>query len=221
MNSFRSLGGERGGRFGFLVALGLAVGLIGLAMMSGDARAATVTCGGNVATDEEHHSENTLKYSVKCSEDIQGYSIVSNRELGYFSTEVSVLNGPDVAEGEAFTCEGAVPGNGIGCYGKMTAGNTVEGFVGTSDELCEAAVQPRFWAVALTTQIAKEKPFPLTSEPFPLNIRCDTLNAKKKAREKAIKVCAKVKQAEGKEARAKAKKRCRQAQAASKRAQKA
>jgi len=220
VNSFKSLGGERGGRFGFLVALGLAVSLFGFAMMTGSASAASVSCGGTVVTDSEHHSENTLQYSVKCSEDIQGYSIVSNRDLGYFSTEVTVLNGTEVAEGEAFTCEGAIPGNGVGCYGKMTAGNTVNGFVGTSNELCEAEVQPKFWAVALTTQIAKEKPFPLTSEPFPLAIKCETLNAKKKAKEKAIKVCAKVKEADSKRARAKAKRRCRQAQAENKRAQK-
>lgn len=221
MNSFRSLGRERGGHIGFLVALGLAVGLLGLSVVAGNASAASVSCGGTVKADSEHHSENSLKYAVKCDEEIQGYSIVSNREIGYFSTEVTVLAGTEVAQGESFTCEGAIPGNGIGCYGKMTAGNTVEGFIGTADELCEAPVQPKFWAVALTTQIAKEKPFPLTSEPFPLGIKCATLNAKKKAKQKAIKVCAKVKKASGKKARTAAKKRCTQAKAAAKRAQRA
>lgn len=221
MNSFRSLGGERGNRIGFLVALGLAVGLIGLSVMTGTASAGSVSCGGTVAVDSEHHAENSLKYNVKCSEDIQGYSIVSNRSVGYFSTETTVLAGTEVAPGEAFTCEGAIPSNGIGCYGKMTAGNAVEGFIGTSDELCEAAVQPKFWVVALTTQIAKEKPFSLTSEPFQLGIKCGTLNAKKKAKDKAIKLCAKVRQADGKKARTTARKRCKQAQAASKKAQRA
>lgn len=221
MNSFKSLGGERGNRLGFLVALGLALGLLGLAVMTGTAAAGTVTCGGNLAADSEHHADNSLNYSIKCSEDIQGYSIVSNRSVGYFSTETTVFAGADVAEGESFTCEGAIPGNGIGCYGKMAAGHSVEGFIGTTDELCEAAVQPKFWVVALTTQIAKEKPFSLTSEPFQLGIKCATLNAKKKAKEKAIKVCAKVKQAKSKKARTAARKRCKQAQAASKQAQKA
>jgi hypothetical protein len=221
VNSFRSLGGERGSRIGFLVALGLAVGLIGLSVMAGSASAGSVTCGGTVAADSEHHAENSLKYTVKCNEEVQGYSIVSNRSIAYFGTEVVVFAGTEVAEGEAFTCEGIIPGSGIGCYGKMSAGNTVEGNIGTADELCEAQVQPKFWVVALTTQIAKEKPFPLTSEPFQLGIKCDTLNAKQKAKDKATKVCAKVKQAESKKARTAARKRCKQAQTASKKAQKA
>ena len=140
MNSFRSLGGERGTRIGFLVALGLAVGLLGLSVMAGTASAGSVVCNGAVNVDEEHAAENSLKYGIKCTEDIQGYSIVSNRSIGYFGTEVSVLAGTEVAEGEAFTCEGAIPGSGFGCYGKMTAGNTVEGTLGTTEELCEFPV---------------------------------------------------------------------------------
>ncbi|MGK2954411.1 MAG: hypothetical protein ACSLFI_01905 [Solirubrobacterales bacterium] len=221
MNIFKSLDGEGESRVGFLLALALAVSLIGLSIVAGSASAASVTCSGSVAVDEEHAAENSLEYSVKCNEDILGYSIVSNREIGYFSTEVTVFAGEEVAEGEAFTCEGAIPGNGVGCYGKATAGNTAVGSVGTTDELCEAAVQPRFWAVALTTQLKKEVPFQLTSEPFPLAIRCDTLNAKKKAKDakaKARAVCAKVKSSAPGKARDKARKRCRSAIAASKKA---
>lgn len=219
MNIFKSLDGEGGSRIGFLLALALAVSLIGLSIVAGSASAGSVTCGGSVALDEEHDAENSLAYNVKCSEDILGYSIVSNREISYFSTEVTVFAGEEIAEGEAFTCEGTIPGNGIGCYGKATAGNTAVGNVGTTDELCEAFVQPRFWAVALTTQIKKEVPYQLTSEPFPLAIHCDTLNAKKKAKDKARKLCAKVKTAAPGKARTKARKRCKSAIAAAKKAQ--
>lgn len=221
MNSFRSLGGERGNRLGFLVALGLAVGLLGLSAMAGSASAAEVNCGGNVTVDTEHEAENSLKYDVTCSESIQGYSIVSNRSIGYFGTEVTVLAGEEVAEGESFTCEGAIPGNGFGCYGKMSAGNTVEGFLGTTEELCEAPVQPKFWAVALTTQLKKGVPFQLTSEPFQLKIKCNKLDSKKKAKAKMKSVCAKVKLADSKKSRAAARKRCNAAIKANKAVQKA
>jgi hypothetical protein len=219
VNIFKSLDGEGESRVGFLLALALAISLIGLSIVAGSASAGSVTCGGNVTADEEHDAENSLVYSVNCSEDIQGYSIVSNREISYFSTEVTAFAGEEIAEGEAFTCEGAIPGNGIGCYGTATAGNTVVGNIGTTDELCEAAVQPRFWVIALTTQLKKEVPFPLTSEPFPLPIRCATLNAKKKAKAAKVKaraVCAKVKTSAPGTAMKKARKRCKVAIAASK-----
>ena len=221
MHIFKSLDGQGGSRIGFLLALALAVSLVGISIAAGSASAGSVTCGGNVATTDEHESENALEYSVKCSEDISAYSIVSNREISYFSTEVTAFAGDEIAEGESFTCEGTVPGNGIGCYGKATAGNTVVGTVGLTDELCEAYVQPRFWVIAQTTQLKKEVPFHLTSEPFPLAIKCDTLNAKKKAKDKAMKLCAKVKSAKPGKARDKARKRCKSAQAANKRAQQA
>ncbi len=212
MNSFRN-----SSRVGFgqsvTLASGLALVFACLFVLAGTASAASVECSGSLKPDKTSFSENALEYKVSCTEEVLGYSIVSNREIGYFSTEVIVLKGKDVAEGEAFTCEGAIPGNGMGCYGKKSANNTVVGSLATTDELCEANTQPKFWAVALTTQEAKGKPFPLTSEPFALNIRCKTLNAKAKAKAKANKVCAKVGKAKNKKAKTKARKRCKTAKA--------
>jgi len=218
-----SLRGSSRGRYGqlSLLAVGLALVFTCLSALPAPASAATVSCNGKLSSDKSHHSENALTYGVTCSEDMLGYTIVSNRELAYFSTEVTVMKGQEVAEGEAFTCEGAIPGNGVGCYGKMTAGNTATGSISTSDELCEAAVQPRFWVVALTTQLKKEEPFPLTSEPFELGIRCKTLNAKAKAKAKAAKLCAKVGKARSKKAKSKARQRCKAAKAQAKRLRRA
>ena len=68
MHIFKSLDGEGGSRIGFLLALALAASLIGLSIAAaGSAQAGSVTCGGNVVTDEEHASENSLIYSIKCS----------------------------------------------------------------------------------------------------------------------------------------------------------
>jgi len=217
VNSIRSLGGERGSRFGFLFALTLAAGLLGMSLMAGSASAGSVSCGGTIKPNAEALAENALTYNFKCSEDIQGYSVITNRELGFFGTDIIVTTPEGEVSGtEAFTCEGAIPGNGTGCYGKMLAGNSVTGDIATTDELCEAATQPKFWIVAMTTQYKKDVPFSLTSEPFSLPIHCDTLNAKKKAADKAVKLCAKVKLAKSPKSRAAAKKRCQDAIKASK-----
>ena len=216
MNSFRSLGRAEGSRFGLLVALGLAVGLIGMFAMAQNASASSVICGGDTTRTSLSESENALEYAIQCTEDIKGYSIISNREMNYFSTEVTVFDGEATLEGQSFQCEGSIPSYGIGCFGKATAGAIIRGSIGTSEELCEASVQPKFWIVALTTEVKGSKTVTLTSEPYQIPIKCDTLNAKKKAKDKAIKLCAKVKTAKTGKSRAKARKRCQAALAASK-----
>lgn len=216
MNSFRSLGRAQGGRFGFLLALGLAVGLIGMSAMAGNASASSVICGGDTTKSDVHESENALEYAIQCTEDIKGYSIISNRELNYFSTEITVYDDEGVLEGQSFACEGSIPSYGVGCWGIATAGAVIKGTIGTSEELCEAAVQPKIWMVALTTEVKGSKTVTLTSDPFQLPIKCDTLNAKKKAKDKAIKLCAKVRTASDGKSRARARKRCQAAIAASK-----
>ena len=216
MNSFRSLGRAEGSRFGLLVALGLAVGLIGMLAMAQNASASSVICGGDTTKTDVSESENALEYAIQCTEDITGYSIISNREINYFGTEINVYDDEGVIEGQSFGCEGSIPSYGIGCFGIATAGAVIKGTIGTSEELCEASVQPKFWIVALTTEVKGKKTVTLTSEPYQIPIKCDTLNAKKKAKDKAIKLCAKVKTAKSSKSRAKARKRCQTALAASK-----
>lgn len=215
MNSFRSPGENRG-QYGLVFAVGLAVAFLMCFVGMGKAGASSVSCSGTVVPNAEGHAENELTYNVKCDEDIKGYSITSNRELAYFGTETVVLGTDgEVAEGESFGCEGSIPSWGIGCQGKMTAGNTVVSGVGTSDALCEASVQPKFWATALTLQDVKGTPTPFVSEPFLLKTEpCKVLNPTRKAKAKRDRLCAKVKSAKSKEARKAAKKRCNSARAA-------
>jgi len=182
----------------------------------GTAAASSVTCSGTVAPSVDGHAEDELTYNVTCDEDVKGYSITSNREMGYFGTETIVLGTDgEVAEGESFGCEGSIPSWGIGCQGKMTAGNTVVSSIAPSESLCEAAVQPKFWVTALTLQDVKGTPTPFVSEPFLLKTEpCAVLQPLKKAKDKRDKVCAKVKEASSKKARKAAKKRCDSARAA-------
>ena len=196
-----------------MFAAGLAVALLMCLGLTGKAQASSVSCSGTINPTTEGHAEEELAYAIKCDEDIKGYSITSNRELAYFGTE-TVVFGTDgeVAEGESFGCEGSTPSWGIGCQGKMTAGNTVESSIGTSESLCEAAVQPKFWVTALTYQDVKGTPTPFVSEPYLLRIKpCAVLNPTKKAMAKRDKVCSKVKSAKSRKARAAARKRCKAA----------
>lgn len=198
-----------------MFAAGLAVALFMCLVGVGHAQASSVTCSGTVTPDAEAHAEGALAYDVKCDEDIQGYTISSNREIGYFGTETVVFGSDgEVAEGESFTCEGGIPSWGVGCYGKMTAGNNVVANIGPIDDLCEAAVQPKFWVSALTSPEIKGKATPVVSEPFLLKTTpCKVLQPLKKAKAKRDKVCAKVKSARNGKARKAAKKRCSAAKA--------
>jgi len=215
VNSFRSLNGERGSRIGLMFAAGLAVTFLVCLMGVGKAQASSVTCSGTVAPSVDGHADDELTYTVSCDEDVKGYTISSNREIGYFGTE-TVVFGTDgeVAEGESFGCEGSIPSWGIGCQGKMTANNSVVSTLAPSESLCEAAVQPKFWVSALTIQDVKGTPTPFVSEPFLLKTDpCKVLQPLKKAKDKRDKVCSKVKDATSKKARKAAKKRCSAAKA--------
>lgn len=202
-----------------MFAAGLAVALLMCLVTTVKAEASSVSCTGTVEVKDDGHAENELAYNVKCDEDVKGYSITSNRELAYFGTETVVLGTDgEVAEGESFGCEGSIPSWGIGCQGKMTAGNSVVSSIGTSESLCEDAVQPKFWATALTLQEVKGTPTPFVSEPFLLKgPKCVVLNPTKKAEQKRDKVCAKVKSAKPGKARSAARKRCKAAVQAVKR----
>jgi len=115
-----SLRGSSRGRYGqlSLLAVGLALVFTCLSALPAPASAATVSCNGKLSSDKSHHSENALTYGVTCSEDMLGYTIVSNRELAYFSTEVTVMKGQEVAEGDTVVVFGAGP---VGLFAAKSA----------------------------------------------------------------------------------------------------
>lgn len=213
MNSFRSLNGERESRIGLMFAAGLAALFLVCLMGAGKAQASTVFCGGSVESNTEGHAEGEMTYKVTCNETVVGYTITSNREIGYFGTETVVLKPDDeVMEGESFTCEGGIPSWGVGCFGKMSATNSVVSGIATTEDICEAAVQPRFWVSAMVVEDVKGKATYVVSEPFLLKTEpCDVLQPMKKAEDKRDKLCAKVADASSKKARTKARKACKAA----------
>jgi hypothetical protein len=220
-----------------LLALGLALfvfGLVGLASavnaQAEDDPLVGINCSGKVAPFEGGIFPDEFSYEFGCDKDISAFSIVSNRQVGSFSTEViGVDPAGEPGLNQDFFCTGQVPSFGFGCYGNpgktpvtvITAGNKAIGEFSMFNSVCDANVQPTVWGIAQTeystTNDLVDPPvvrkWLATSEPFLLDataIRCKVLNPKAKAK----KICAKVRKAKNPRARAVAKRACDRARAA-------
>jgi hypothetical protein len=221
-----------------LLAFGLLAvvcGFVGL-LTAGNAKAEDldplkgINCSGKINEAESSIFPDAYAFEFGCTEDIFAFSIVSNREIDSFSTEIIGIK-PDgePGENEDFFCVGAVPANGFGCYGnpgktpaiRISGGNKGIGEFTLSGPICDGNVQPRFWGIALaeysTTNDLVDPPvvrkWLATSEPFPINasgVRCKILNPKAKARE----MCAKARKAKGPKAKAVFRAKCNQLRAA-------
>ena len=220
-----------------LLAFGLALAVFGLgglvsavSAQADDDPLVGINCTGKVTPFTGGIFPDEFSYEFGCDKPITAFSIVSNRQIGSFSTEVIGVNpvgepGPN----EDFFCVGAVPSNGFGCYGNpgktpattIAAGNKAIGEFSMFDPLCDANVNPMVWGIALTefstTNDLVTPPvvrrWQATTEPFLLNtsaIKCKVLNPKAKAKQ----ICAKVKRAKSPRARAAAKRACDRARAA-------
>jgi hypothetical protein len=148
------------------VALGLV--LAGLLFGPSAADANSVTCQGFTAPKTPKSS--TLSYRFTCNEEIKGFSIVSNLEVGEFGTEVVVLD-PATGEpvsGQSFGCEGLIPGDGFGCNGYAIWANQIAGEFGIDQRRCVGGRnQLRSWVVALDMNNTSSGPYPLRSSSCP------------------------------------------------------
>jgi hypothetical protein len=190
-----------------------------------------IECTGKVTAAETSIFPDAYAFEFGCTQDIFAFSIVSNREIDSFSTEIiGVKPDGEPGENEDFFCVGAVPANGFGCYAnpgktpaiRISAGNKGIGEFTLSGPICDANAQPRFWGIALaeystTNDLDPENPVTrtwlATSEPFPINssgVRCKILNPKAKARQ----MCAKARKAKGPKAKAILKAKCNKLRAA-------
>lgn len=224
-----------------LLALGLAMAVFGVVGMASAVNAKAeddplvgINCSGKVESAKGGIFPDEFSYEFGCDKDISAFSIVSNRQIGSFTTEViGVDSAGEPGAGQDFFCAGAVPSFGFGCYGSpgktpavvITAGNKAIGQFSMFDPVCDANAQPMVWGIAQTefstTNDLVDPPvvrkWLATSEPFVLNtkgIKCKVLNPKVKAKQ----ICAKVKKAKSPKAKAAAKRACDRARAAAKRA---
>jgi hypothetical protein len=169
VNSWR--GARHGGRrLGHLGALSLVAVAAAFLVAPGGASASSVDCSGNVRLN--NHGVGGpfgLNYTLKCSEDIQAYSVVSTKKLDYFTVDPVVYTpSGQPSDTDHFACEGPFPGPGFGCPGAMTAGNHVKGSFATAVRPCSPAV--RAWATVTTQQLdSAGTPFETSSAPFRLD----------------------------------------------------
>lgn len=144
--------------------------------------------------------EDVLEYDFTCDKDVFAFSIVSNREVGAYETEMlgylpdgevapGLLDSNQVGVGEDFFCVGSIPAFGVGCYAnplknpavRLNTGNTAKGKFTLAGPMCEAYEQPQFSVVVMTelgsyndADTTKPPvvrgPWVVTSEPIPLDI---------------------------------------------------
>lgn len=220
-----------------LLAFGLALAVFGLGGLvsavgaqAEDDPLAGINCTGEVTPFTGGIFPDEFSYEFGCDKPITAFSIVSNRQMGSFSTEVIGVNpAGEPGLNEDFFCVGAVPAFGFGCYGNpgktpattITAGNKAIGEFSMFDPRCDANTQPMVWGIAQTEFSTTNdlvtppvvRKWQATTEPFMLDaraIKCKVLNPKARAKQ----ICAKVKRAKSPAARAKAKRACDRARAA-------
>ncbi|HEY6551040.1 MAG TPA: hypothetical protein VIY71_07570 [Solirubrobacterales bacterium] len=162
-----------------IAALAAAAGCVGaLSLPAGAIAAEAPLCGGSLELDNEIpgiEPPGGLRYKFNCNSQVTGYSIVSNRQVDYFSTEVLVL---DFTSGEAtnesFGCEGPFPSSGFGCKGVSNFGNAMSGEFAIGRDPCETAKAKsdkfKVWVSATVTQFdsVTNKPFTAVTQPFRL-----------------------------------------------------
>jgi hypothetical protein len=162
-----------------IAALAAAAGCVGvLSLPAGAGAAEAPLCGGSLELKDDIPGIDPpggLAYKFNCNSQVQGFALLSSRQVDYFSTEVLVL---DAASGEAtpeqFGCEGPFPSAGFGCRGLANFGNTISGEFAISRDPCQAAKAKsdkfKVWIAASVTQFdsVTNKPFLAVTQPFRL-----------------------------------------------------
>jgi hypothetical protein len=162
-----------------IAALAAAAGCVGALSLPTEAVAAEAPlCGGSLELNDEIpgiEPPGGLSYKFNCNSQVLGYSIISNRQVDFFSTEVLVLDiNTGEATNEAFGCEGPFPSSGFGCKGLSNYGNAMAGDFAIGRDPCEVAKTKadkfKVWVSATVTQYdsVTGKPFTAVTQPFRL-----------------------------------------------------
>lgn len=162
-----------------IAALAAAAGCVGALSLPAVSGAAEVPlCGGTLELKDDIPGIDPpggLAYKFNCNAQVQGFALLSSRQVDYFGTEVVVL---DAASGEAtaeqFSCEGPFPSAGFGCRGVANFGNPISGEFAISRDPCQVAKSKsdkfKVW-VAVTVQqfdSVTNKPYSAVTQPFRL-----------------------------------------------------
>ena len=152
-------------------------------VLPGTASASSVSCRGHLDPSTDAPVPDVFDYQFVCDEEILAYSIVTNRSTDYFDTEPVVFVGNPKdgnASNEAFSCEGNIPGFGVGCNGKATPDASglrwIVGGLGYGSDPCAKHAKGqgvKVWLTVVTTQHkADGTPYTASSQPFRLGGAC-------------------------------------------------
>jgi hypothetical protein len=176
-----------------VASLAVAAGIAVLGWPAAAGAAEAPLCGGKLEINDEIPGIDPpggLSYKFDCNSAVLGYSLISNRQVDYFSTEVLVS---DFTTGETtseqFSCEGPFPSSGFGCRGLANFGNFINGEFAIGRDPCETsrskADKFKVWVVATVVQVdsVTNKPFNAVTQPFRLKgPLCKQNNTKKEKR---------------------------------------
>jgi hypothetical protein len=142
-----------------LCVAALALALTGL--FAGSASANSVRCKGTTTPQSPRSS--VFDYRFKCSEEIKGFSIVSNMSVAEFRTTADVLDpAGNIVADQTFGCEGGIPSDGFGCSGGAKNPNWVTGTFTTEGQRCfNGFDHMRTWVVAVDAAGKVSGPLPL------------------------------------------------------------
>ncbi|MEO7197988.1 MAG: hypothetical protein ABIZ50_05895 [Solirubrobacterales bacterium] len=160
------------------------VAVAGMAMIApGTAAAGSVDCSGKVvpATDSTHGKAYGFTFLCASPEGdattVDGFSIISNKDISSFSTEVTVTDPAGTAlNTESFGCEGPFPSDGFGCFGKASQYNTIHGGFSLIRNPCSnKQLRKGAWHVWVVASAAKVNPLtgkktPAVTEPLRLRV---------------------------------------------------
>jgi hypothetical protein len=176
-----------------IACLATAAGIAILGFPAAANAAEAPLCGGKLELNNEIPGIDPpggLSYKFDCNATVLGYGILSNRQVDYFNTEVTVS---DFTSGEAtseqFSCEGPFPSSGFGCRGVANFGNFINGEFAIGRDPCEAAKTKadkfKVWIVATIVQAdsVTNKPFTAVTQPIRLKgPACKTKNVRRETR---------------------------------------
>lgn len=150
------------------IAVALPAVLAAILLVPAAASANSVRCRGTVAPQTAKSAE--LDYVFTCSEEIKGYSVISNMAVTEFSTTADVLDrtSNDPVSGQTFSCEGPIPGDGFGCTGGAQNPNWVAGSFAVEGRRCAGGRNRlRAWLVAIDAADKPSGAFPLRVDKCP------------------------------------------------------
>jgi hypothetical protein len=186
---------QRSGPLGLralVASIAMVAGIMAIAWPAAAGAAEAPLCGGKLEINDEIpgiEPPGGLTYRFNCNAAVLGYSLISNRQVDYFSTEVVV---DDINTGETtseqFGCEGPFPSSGFGCRGLANFGNFIRGEFAIGRDPCETARSKtdkfKVWVAATVVQAdsVTGKPFNAVTQPFRLKGPACKQNDKKEKR---------------------------------------